>query len=213
MVDGIRLAVIDDHPLLREGVVSILSREPGFEVVCEGTSAADAVAIAERLRPDVLLLDVSIPGGGIEAARTIATSCPEVKVVMLTVAEDEETVTSALRSGARGYILKGVSGPDLIATIWRTHRGESYISPDLAARLLAQMAPADGASRPNDGGGVLSSREKEILELVVRGISYEQIGRDLGLSQTAIKGHMSHVLQKLGTHNREIGRPAGQARA
>lgn len=201
MSERVRIAVIDDHPLLREGVVSVLASEEKFEVVGEGGSGPDAVSIAEELMPDVLLLDVSIPGGGIDAARAISQSCPFVKVVMFTVAEDEETVTSALQAGARGYVLKGTSGPELIGTIWRMHRGESYISPHLAARLLAQMAPVNGkvaSSTPH----LLTEREELILSRVVCGHAYDEIGRELGLAESTIKNQMTNVLQKLHSRGR-----------
>jgi DNA-binding NarL/FixJ family response regulator len=199
VADSVRLAVIDDHPLLREGVVSVLAAEPGFEVVGEGNSAADAVTIAEQMLPDILLLDVSIPGGGIEAASLIAANCPVVKIVMLTVAEDEETVTTALQCGARGYLLKGISGPDLIGSIWRMHRGESYISPHLAARLLAQM---DLSPDSREAPRLLTEREELILARVVKGHSYADITRDLAIAEATVKNHMTNVLQKLHHRNR-----------
>ncbi len=201
MSEQVRIAVIDDHPLLREGVVSVLAGEEGFSVVGEGSSGPEAIAIAEQLLPDVLLLDVSIPGGGIDAARAVSKSCPFITVVMLTVAEDEETVTSALQAGARGYILKGISGQELVSTIWRMHRGESYISPHLAARLLAQMAPSDNTSPPVTPS-LLTAREEQILSRVVTGQAYDEIGREFGLAESTIKNQMTNVLQKLHSRGR-----------
>ncbi len=198
----IRLVVIDDHPLLREGVVSVLCNEPDFEVAGEGCSASDALALSQQLQPDVLLLDVSIPGGGIEAARAVAKACPDVRIVMLTVAEDEDTVTTALQAGARGYILKGIGGPDLVATVRRTYRGESYISPHLAARLLAKMAPSRLMSDQDAASCVLTDCEEQILSRVVRGLGYDEIGREMELSQAEIKARMGDVLRKLGARNR-----------
>lgn len=212
MDETIRIVVIDDHPLLREGVVSVLAGEPDFEVVGEGCSAADAIALVEGLLPDILLLDVSIPGGGLVAARAIAQSCPIVTVVMLTVAEDEQTVTTALQTGARGYILKGISGPDLIDTIKQLHRGESYISPHLAARLLAQMAPVGRVAVDQEPSSPLTAGEQQILARVVRGQSYDEICRELGLAEAMVKTTMTSVLQKLRARNRSgAGRAMGQA--
>lgn len=200
MSQPIRLVVIDDHPLMREGIVNVLSSAADLEVVGEGCSANDAVALSAQLTPDVLLLDVSIPGGGIEAARRLAAVHPGVRVVMLTVAEDEDTVTAALQSGACGYILKGISGPELVATIKRAHAGEPYISPHLAARLLAQKSPTAGGQNATDGR-MLTVREEQILSRVVQGQSYTEIGRELSLAEGAVKSEMSDVLRKLAAHS------------
>jgi DNA-binding NarL/FixJ family response regulator len=134
MSDRIRIALVDDHPMLREGVAHILGAEADMEIIAQGGSAADALRIARDELPDVILLDVSMPGGGIEAARRIAETCPVVKIAMLTVAEDEQSVSAALRAGAHGYVLKGVSGPDLVRMVRAIHAGENYVSPTLAAR-------------------------------------------------------------------------------
>ena len=169
MTERIRVAVVDDHPIFREGVAFTIRSSQAFEIVAEGASADDAIRIAKDLLPDVILLDVSMPGGGIEAARVISTACPVVKVIMLTVSEQEEDVTQALEAGANGYILKGTSGTDLISTLQSVSRGESYVSPGLAARLLAvSMRNVRQQTRPAEQVD-LTKREEQILELVARG--------------------------------------------
>lgn len=199
----IRLAVIDDHPLMRDGVALTLGREEDFEVVASGASAADAIRIAEEHQPHIMILDVNMPGGGLTAARQIATSSPAIRLLFLTVSERQEDVTAALEAGVRGYILKGISGPDLVKTIRSVAGGETYITPDFAARLLAMPAvktkagDASGMARPD-----LSAREEQILESVALGLTNKEIARKLALSEKTVKHYMSGVLQKLSARNR-----------
>lgn len=204
MTDKIRIAVVDDHPMLREGVMYTLRAQTDFEIVAEGASAEDAVRIAEEELPDVMLLDVSLPGGGVEAARAITNTAPVVKIAMLTVAQDEETVSSALGAGARGYILKGISGPDLAQAVRNIHSGEDYVTPGLAARLLVEMG-TKASSRVGTEADVLArlnQREESILALVADGMSNREVGDRLGLSEKTIKHYMTNILQKLRVRNR-----------
>jgi two-component system nitrate/nitrite response regulator NarL len=203
MSEKIRIAVIDDHPMLRSGVTHTLKAEPDFEVVGEGGSASDALRIARDELPDIMLLDVSLPGGGIEAAQAIASACPVVKVVMLTVLQNEESVSAALQAGARGYILKGISGPDFVRTVRDIDRGENYVSPGLAARLLA-VAKSKNADRDLDANplSALTTREEQILSLVAEGLSNKEVGAQLKLSEKTVKYYMTNILQKLQVRNR-----------
>jgi two-component system, NarL family, nitrate/nitrite response regulator NarL len=203
MSEKIRIAVIDDHPMLRAGVTHTLKAEPDFEVVGEGGSASDALRIARDELPDIMLLDVSLPGGGIEAAQAIASACPVVKVVMLTVLQNEESVSAALQAGARGYILKGISGPDFVRTVRDIDRGENYVSPSLAARLLA-AAKSKNADRDLDANplSALTVREEQILSLVAEGLSNKEVGAQLKLSEKTVKYYMTNILQKLQVRNR-----------
>ena len=201
--DRIRIAVVDDHPMLREGVIHTLSQEPDFEIVGQGGNAADAIAIARDELPDLMLLDVSMPGGGVEAVRAIASACPVVKLAMLTVAQDEDTVSAALQAGARGYILKGISGPDLVRTVRNLNRGEDYVSPGLAARLLADTkAKKAKSSTEDDLLSLLTPREERILALVAAGMSNREVGEEMNLSEKTIKHYMTNILQKLRVRNR-----------
>jgi DNA-binding NarL/FixJ family response regulator len=136
MTNVIRVGVVDDHPLFREGVVHMLKRVDGIEVVAEGATAADALRIAAEHTPNVMLLDLSIAGGGIEAAEGVARTSPDTQVVVLTASEDEGHVASALRAGARGYVLKGTHGQELVSIVQAIAGGNSYVAPHLAARLL-----------------------------------------------------------------------------
>lgn len=201
MDDAIRVAVIDDHPLLREGIVRTLEAEADFTVVGEGGSADEAVEIAQEHLPDILMLDVSMPGGGIEAARRVADSCPVVRIVMLTVSEDEKVVSAALQAGVRGYILKGVSGRELTALLRGIHNGETYVTPALAGRILADI----GGSQDREEGAALTtltSREEQILRLVSGGLSNKEIARQLDLSDKTVKHYMTNIFQKLHVRNR-----------
>jgi len=202
MSDKIRIAVVDDHPLLREGVAHVLKTNPNFVLVAEGATADDAIQIAETELPDIILLDVSMPGGGIQAANAISQSCPIVKTIMLTVSESEEHVSAALKAGARGYILKGVGGAELVSTIEKIHLGEAYVSPTLAARLLKDMRQQKNAEQKVDAIASLSHREEQILRQVSRGLSNKEIGENLGITEKTVKHYMTNILQKLQVRNR-----------
>ena len=202
MADRIRIAVIDDHPLFREGAATTLRSDDEFEVVAEGASADDAIRIAQDELPDVILLDVSMPGGGIKAARAIARACPVVKMIMLTVSESEDHVAAALEAGARGYVLKGIRGPELVRTVRAIHEGETYVTPGLAARLLVQLRQAAPAPAVKSEFSELTPREAQILDLVARGLTNKEIARDLALSEKTVKHYMTNVMQKLQVRNR-----------
>jgi two-component system, NarL family, nitrate/nitrite response regulator NarL len=201
MGDRLRVAIIDDHPLFREGVVHTLRSARVLDVVGEGGTADDAVRIARQELPDIVLLDVSMPGGGIEAARSIARVCPIVKTIMLTVSESEQDVAQALDAGVKGYVLKGTSGSELLKTMFAISRGESYVTPGLAARLLTQVRRQE----PVEGGAPLpelTEREGQILAQVAKGLTNKEIARALSLSEKTVKHHMTNVMQKLQVRNR-----------
>ncbi len=203
MADRIQIVVIDDHPFFREGVVNKLRSEPDFEIVGEGETAAAAISLTEDLVPDLLLLDISIPGGGLNAAQTIAAKSPVTKVVMLTASEEEEDLSDALKAGAKAYVLKGVTPRELIRILRAVHSGEAYVTPTLAASLLSDMIrPGSGTPRLTNPLDELTEREHEILELLAVGRSNKEIGYQLHLSEKTIKHHVSNILQKLQVRNR-----------
>jgi DNA-binding NarL/FixJ family response regulator len=202
MTDTLQIAIIDDHPLFREGVAHTLQSQPGLEVVAEGASAADAIRIAGESLPDVMLLDVSMPGGGLHAARTIAASYPVVKVVMLTVSEHEDDVTAALRAGARAYVLKGVAARELVSILRSVAAGEVYVTPSLAASLLFELTGGGAGAPPASPLDELTERERQILERVAAGDSNKEIAAQLHLSEKTVKHHMTNILQKLQVRNR-----------
>ncbi len=202
MADALQVAIVDDHPLFREGVAHTLSIQPDIEVVAEGESAADAMHIAVERMPDIMLLDVSMPGTGLRAVREITAAFPVIKVVMLTVSEEEDDVTAALRAGARAYVLKGVPARELIRILRAVAEGEVYVTPSLAASLLFELTsgrPSSPATNPLD---VLTDRERQILERVAAGDSNKEIGVQLHVTEKTVKHHMTNILQKLQVRNR-----------
>jgi two-component system nitrate/nitrite response regulator NarL len=200
MTDPVRVVIVDDHPLFREGVAATLVSQGDLEVVGEGASAADALALATTLLPDLMLLDLNLPGGGLSAARQVTSACPVTKIVMLTFSEEESDVLASLKAGARGYILKGVSGQELRRIVRGVQSGEVYITPTLAAGVLMEMA---GTERPSQNPlNDLTPRERQILEGVATGHSNKEIGRDLDISEKTVKHYMTNVLQKLQVRNR-----------
>jgi two-component system, NarL family, nitrate/nitrite response regulator NarL len=202
MTIKLRVAVVDDHPLMRAGVEHTLSLEKDLEVVGLGGSAQEAIDIARSQSPDLMLLDVNMPGGGINAARTIGTAWPSVRLLFLTVSERMEDVTAALDAGVRGYILKGIGGPDLVRTIRSVAAGETYITPDFAARLLTAPIPRPKEGEDRDPLDALTIREEQILREVSIGLTNKEIARKLELSEKTIKHYMSGVLHKLSARNR-----------
>jgi DNA-binding NarL/FixJ family response regulator len=202
MTTKLRIAVVDDHPMMRAGVAHTLSCEADFEVVGLGGSAADALEIACAQSPDLMLLDVNMPGGGINAAKEIALASPAVRLLFLTVSERMEDVTAALEAGVRGYVLKGIGGPDLVRTIRSVAAGETYITPDFAARLLTTPAARTKDRDERAPIEALTIREEQILREVSLGLTNKEIARKLDLSEKTIKHYMSGVLHKLSARNR-----------
>lgn len=196
-----RLVVVDDHPLYRSGVIRSLAESGLFDIVGEGASAAEAISLCAALQPDLVLLDISMPGGGVAAIPAIVGEAPETLVVMLTVSEQEDDIMAALAAGARGYLLKGVGAAELIATLSAVLSGESYVAPSLAARLLIAMksVPQPAGRTPFEA---LTAREEQILKLVAGGLSNKEVGRRLDLQEKTVKHYMTSILQKLQARNR-----------
>ncbi len=203
MDEKIRIVLIDDHPLFREGVAFTLRREPDFEVVGQGESLDQALSLVAGLSPNVLLLDINIPGGGIQAAGKVAAAHPDTRIIMLTASSDDDDLVAALKAGAHGYILKGVAARELISIVRSVWAGEGYVTPALAASLLSEMAsgqrPARPAASPLDE---LTGRERQILEQVAAGLSNKEIGLRLHLTEKTIKHYVTSILQKLHVRNR-----------
>ena len=197
----LRIAVVDDHPLMRAGIEHTLRSVEDFEVVGSGGSAEEAITIARDLSPDILLLDIAMPGGGMAAARHIARAHPETRILFLTVSERHDDVSEALNLGARGYVLKGISGPDLVQTIRSVSAGENYITPQFAARLLATRSHRSDAG-PSDPLKQLNAREIQILKQVSCCCTNKEIANNLDLSEKTIKHYVSGILQKLSVRNR-----------
>lgn len=203
MSDKIHVVIADDHTLFREGLAGIISGAEDFEVVGQAGTMQEAVQLARDLLPDIILLDIDMPGGGLEAARIVAEECPVTRIAILTSSEEDDHLIGALKIGARAYILKGVAARELIRILLAIWAGESYVPPMLAASLLLEMREAHSqqkqAASPLDE---LTPREREILEGLAAGLSNKEIGEKLFLSEKTVKHYMTNVLQKLQVRNR-----------
>lgn len=197
----IKVGVVDDHPIYRDGVAATLKSVPDFEVVGAGGSGNDALEIVERYSPDLILLDLNMPGGGIPLVRKLLELRPQLKPVMLTISGDQEFVSEALREGVRGYILKQVNSRDLIGALLSVHAGDPYVMPELAAHLLKHLGTRPAPDRRDKLSG-LSAREKEILERVAHGSTNKEIARKLNITEKTVKHYMTTIMQKLQVRNR-----------
>jgi DNA-binding NarL/FixJ family response regulator len=188
---NMRVAVIDDHPLFRTGVVKTLA-ELGINVVAEGGSAAEAIAIAKSHSPDVMLLDISMPGGGLEAIKVILQNRPNIKIVILTASEESDHVRKALQFGACGYAVKGIGSAGLAEILDTVGAGNRYLAPTISVRLVTEA----------EEGEALSLREREVMALISTGLSNKLVARQLGLHEKTVKHHMTRIFGKLHVSNR-----------
>ena len=202
--EKLHVVIVDDHALFRDGLATILRAEEDIEVVGEGGSAQEAIRLARDLLPEIILLDLDMPGGGLEAARIIADECPVTKIVILTASEQDDHLIAALKIGARAFILKGVAARELLRILRAVAAGESYVPPALAASLLLEMHEPEAHSRKAAENPInaLTEREREILENLARGLSNKEIGEKLFLSEKTVKHYMTNILQKLQVRNR-----------
>ena len=199
---ALTLLVVDDHEVVRQGLSAMLDRRPGFQVVAEAGTAAEAVDAARRFQPDLVIMDVRLPdGSGIEACREIRAELPETRVVMLTSYPDEEAVIAAIIAGASGYLLKQVRARDLVAGLEAVGRGESLLDPAVTGRVLERIRRIATADQP-DELAQLTSQEQKILLLVAEGKTNKQIAADVFLSDKTVKNYVSSILAKLNLERR-----------
>ena len=192
-----RVLVVDDHPVVREGLVSVLEDQPEIEVVGSLGSAEQAVAQIGRLRPDIVLLDLELPGmDGVAAIPRLLAAHPAGGVIVFTAYDTEERVLGALRAGARGYLLKGASGQEIAEAIRAVQAGGSHLAPRVASTVLAQVQGV-GHTGPS-----LTPREQEVLRLVADGLPSKQIARGLGITERTVKFHVASLMRKLDAENR-----------
>jgi DNA-binding NarL/FixJ family response regulator len=197
----VRIVIADDHPLYREGVARSLTESGRFEVVGEAATGREAVEMVTRLKPDLALLDISMPDGGIAALRQITAMPAPPRVAMLTVSEEDDDVMQALKAGASGYVLKGVGSRDLVQILSDLAEGGTYVAPSLAMKVLTAMN-APRQTRGKDPIDTLTRREEDILRLVAEGKSNKEVGEALDLQEKTVKHYMTIVLQKLHVRNR-----------
>jgi DNA-binding NarL/FixJ family response regulator len=198
---SIRVAIADDHAVVRQGLRTFLELQEGMDVVGEAADGEEAVALVERTAPDVVLLDLVMPRvDGLEAIRRIRERAPATRILVLTSFADDHTVLPAVRAGAAGYLLKDVQPPELAGAIRTVHAGEALLAPTVATMLVEQLAAEDDAGA--ERGDHLTPREREVLALVARGRANKAIALDLGVSERTVKTHVSNILGKLNLTDR-----------
>jgi DNA-binding NarL/FixJ family response regulator len=201
MTEPIRVLIADDHPLFRDGLSALVDEGPDTELAGAATSGTEAVDLAIQTQPDVVVMDLHMPGlNGIEATRRIVTDSPHIAVLVLTMFDDDDSIFSALRAGARGYLLKGADQEQIRAAIRAAANGEIIFGTHLAARMLAYFTA--GATAPPQVFPQLTDREREVLDLVAQGRANAAIANKLGLSQKTVRNHVSNILTKLQVADR-----------
>ncbi len=196
-MDSVRILLADDHPVFRHGLRTLLAETPDLEVVGEATTGEEAVALAETLQPDLVLMDIRMPGtSGIEATRRILHDSPHIRVLVLTMFEDDASVFTAMRAGARGYVLKDAEKDDLLRAIRAVARGEAIFSPGVANRIVEYFA-ATRPAVPREAFPSLSERERELLHLLAHGQTNAEIAARLALSHKTVANYVSSILNKL----------------
>jgi two-component system response regulator DevR len=197
-----RLLVVDDHEIVRQGLVALLDRRPGFEVVAQAGSVAEAIEQARLHRPDIVVMDVRLPdGSGVEACRAIRDELPETRVIMLTSFPDDEAVLSAIVAGASGYLLKQIRARDLVAALEAVGRGESLLDPAVTEKILERVRRIATGGQ-DDELAVLTSQERKILALVAEGKTNKEIANEVFLSDKTVKNYVSSILSKLNLQRR-----------
>lgn len=200
MVEAIRILIADDHPVVREGLFAMLSRESDFEVVGEARDGVEAVNKAKELSPEVVLMDLRMPElDGVEAMNQIKSAKPDTKFIILTTYSDDDYIFRGIEAGARGYLLKDAPREELFKAIRAVHRGESLIQPVVASKVLDRLTEL---SRRAPSGEELSERELEVLRLIAKGAANKEIGVELSIAQSTVKTHISTIFQKLGVNDR-----------
>jgi len=206
MTDGptrpLTLLIVDDHEVVRQGLASMLDRRPGFQVVAEAGTVADAMDMARRFQPELVVMDVRLPdGSGVEACRDIRAELPETRVVMLTSYPDEEAVIAAIIAGASGYLLKQIRARDLVAALEAVGRGESLLDPAVTGKVLERMRRIAANDQP-DELSALTAQERKILALVAEGKTNKEIAAEVYLSDKTVKNYVSSILSKLNLERR-----------
>ena len=199
---GLRIVLVDDHEVVRVGVRALIERKPGMDVIGEAATVREAVEQARLLRPDVVVLDIRLPGGsGLEACRQIKAHCPETKIIILTSFPDDEVLFDAIACGAEGYVLKQIGSDELIRALERVGRGESLLDPALTNRVFAKMRQVRRQERAHAFAD-LSAQEMQILARIAEGETNRMIGKALHLSEKTVRNYVSEMLSKLNLNSR-----------
>ena len=197
-----RVLVADDHALFRYGLKAMLANAEGFEVVGEAATGEEVVEKVAQTRPDIVLMDIQMPGiSGIEATRRVLEKYPSIGVVVVTMFEDEDSVFSAMRAGARGYVLKGADAQEVLKVVGAVAEGEAHFGPEIARRLMAFFSAPKPAA-PSEAFPELTAREAELLDLIARGLNNAEIAKRLYVSQKTVRNHVSNIFLKLQVADR-----------
>jgi len=198
-----QVLIADDHALFRYGMRAMLGAAPGYEVVGEAATGEEAVAMAAELKPDIVLMDVQMPGmNGIEATRLILEANPRAGVIVVTMFEDDDSVFAAMRAGARGYVLKGADAEEVLKVVGAVGEGEAHFGPEIARRLMSFFSAPQSATTPPRAFPELTEREEEVLSLMARGKSNQEIAQGLFLSLKTVRNHASNIFLKLQVGDR-----------
>ena len=198
----IKVLVVDDHPVFRHGLISMLEKCPDFQVVGQATNGVEAVVKTRECQPDVVTMDIRMPGGGgVESTAAIREMLPQTKVLILTVSDKDEDLFAAIKAGAKGYLLKSAQLDELVDAIRLVARDEAIVSPVMASRLLEEFKQPSNRKRDSEMDR-LSPREREVLQLVAKGNSNKEIALKLFISETTVKAHLRSILEKLHVRNR-----------
>ena len=201
-METLRILIADDHPVVRKGLRAVLANVPALDIIGEAATGMEAVAAATALQPDVVLMDLQMPdGGGIAATRAIAAASPQVRILVVTLFDDDESVFTALRAGARGYVLKDAEEEELVRAIQAVGRGEAIFSPAVATRVLAYFA-ASRPTAPPQLFPTLTERERDVLGLIARGLANAAIARELSVSPKTVGNYVSSIFGKLQVADR-----------
>jgi len=196
----IKVIIADDHPLVRQGIRKVLQLEPAIKVVAETTNGKDTVAMAKKLQPDVILMDINMPLiNGMEATKIIKKEMPQVKILALTIHDDEEYVYETVRSGATGYLLKDVDPGRLVESVLKVYKGESVIHPSVTAKLFQEF---NRLSKSSSDENNLTPREQEVLKLIAQGLANKDIAKGLFISEKTVKNHVYNIFRKIDVADR-----------
>lgn len=200
-MSDIRILVVDDHSLVREGIVALLRLQTGFEVVGEAAEGRSAIRLAESLNPDIILMDISMPGlGGLEATLEIRKSRPTIRIIVLSQYDDAQYISRFLKAGVSGYVLKGAAGSELVSAVRAVAAGQSYLHPSIAAQVIdGYINPKDDFRDPYE---LLTDREKQILKLIAEGHTHKEVGSELGISSKTAIAHQTKISEKLGIRSK-----------
>jgi len=202
-LEQIRILIADDHAVVREGTRQILEQEPDLTVVAEACDGEEAIKLAGTFKPDVAIIDISMPNvDGIEATKQIKSLYPGIAVLILSAYDDEQFVFSLLEAGAAGYLLKSVRGRELVEAIRQVYNGESVLHPAIARKVLNRFSPAQGKPGKKKPAEVLSNREMDVLNIAARGLSNQDIANELCLSLRTVQAHLGHIFNKLQVSSR-----------